>query len=119
LSALIPPVPPETGNGVECPLPFLTQARLNQAKDALAWAYKEALAAYEGADGRPDQRLFAPRQEALEALNPGPHGRNDRTALEVVAYYGLLRSHVPTEAEARASADAAAKLAVWGAAQVA
>jgi hypothetical protein len=103
------PIPDVAGAPpIECPLPYVSQARLDQAHGSIAAAY-EALRNTQLRGGS----WRAMQQVALDALVVGLLARRGFTELEVVAYYALLREKIPTQTEADKDPEAAVKLAVW------
>jgi hypothetical protein len=102
-------VPPETGPGTPCPLPFVSQARLEWAVNELAGAFQGAMRAY--LSPKPRRPLEAAEREAADQLQTGK--ARDPATLELVAYYGLLREIVPDKARAERDHWAGARLAVW------
>jgi len=108
---------------MRCPLPerLLSPKRIKEARDALRGAYSKALAAYDQWSSQGGKAALLKAAEAaqtalISALVRVPRGH---TALEVVAFYGLLGgSAPPAEADAAGDMAAAARLAVWKAVHI-
>jgi hypothetical protein len=62
---------------------------------------------------RQAESLFRLERRAEELLLLSINGMRGWTALEVVAWYALLKGKEPTDQEAQASREAAVKLAIW------
>jgi hypothetical protein len=113
----IKPIARPNAQAVECPLPFVSPDRLEKARGTIASLHEEVWTTLRKPGSYRDLQSWANQlaDQAFTAISE--HDRFDRTALEVVAYYGLLGEH-PEEYKARAKKDgdedAAARLAVWG-----
>lgn len=79
------------------------------AVNELAGAFQAAMRAY--LSPKPWRPLEAAERAAAGALEASK--ANDPAALELVAYYGLLRELVPDQARAERDHWAGARLAVW------
>jgi hypothetical protein len=109
--AIIPPIPAGSGEPVECPWPFVSQARVYDAHGAIGRAYELALKAHMQPLGR--DPMAAALQAAREELASRPGEVRGRTDLEAVTWFALMRGKVPSEEAARSDHLAAARLAVW------
>ncbi len=109
MSATMRPIPNVASEPpITCPLPFVSQSRLDAAHGSIENAYGAARAVQR--TGGTAQQV---RQAALDDLGLPAHGRRGYTDLEVVAFYALLREKIPTQAEAAKDPELAVKLAVW------
>jgi len=117
MAATMQPIPDvRSAPCIPCPLPFVSQARLDRAHADIQGAYDAALKAFQRADRR--WQLRAAQQAALDALDR-QHGKPPGlTNLEVVAFYALLQEKIPALQEAEQGAEAGAHLAVWDAVTV-
>ena len=112
MPAWMKPIPEQADDSfLACPLPFVSQGRLNRAHDSICNAYVVALRAY--MHPRSQAPLVAACKAAEDALARRPGKPKGLTALEVVCWYALLREKVPTVEEAEQNREAGARLAVW------